>query len=75
MPTTIILSNQTYLHLLKRHDARYKEGLATFNPETKKWLVPIDDFTLTILNAYRYENETYDDALTRALGTRKGKTH
>lgn len=72
MTTTIILSDRTYLKLLKRHDKRYSGGLATFNPETKKWSVPIDDFTLAILDVYRHEGETYDDALTRALGMRHG---
>ena len=75
MTTTIILRDSTYLKLLKRHDTRYEKGLATFNPDTKAWSVPIDDFTLAILDVYRHEDETYDDALTRALGTRKGKTH
>lgn len=72
--TIIVLSDKTYHQLLKRHDRRYKGGLATFNPETKKWSVPVDDVTLVILDAYRFEGETYDDALTRALGTRHG-TH
>ena len=75
MTTTIILSDHTYLKLLKRHDKRYEKGLATFNQDTKKWSVPVDDVTLVILDAYRLEGETYDDALTRALGTREGKTH
>ena len=72
MTTTIILSDHTFHLLLQRHNKRYKKGHATFNPDTSKWSVPVDDFTLSILDVYRYENETYDDALTRALGTQHG---
>ena len=70
--TTIILSNRTFHLLLKRHDKRYEGGHATFNPDTKKWSVPVDDFTLAILDVYRHKDETYEDAITRALHTTHG---
>ena len=74
MPTTIVLTNKTFLLLLKRFDRRYEEGHATFNPDTKKWSVPIDTFTKEILDTYRHPDETYEDAISRALGTTHG-TH
>lgn len=72
MTTIIVLTNKTFLLMLKRFNQPYKEGHATFNPTTKKWSVPIDAFTKEILDTYRHPNETYEDAITRALGTTHG---
>jgi len=70
--TIIVLTDKTYLLLLKRFNQRYEKGHATFNPDTKKWSVPIDDFTREILDTYRHPDETYEDAIVRALGTTHG---
>ena len=72
MTTIIILTNTTFLLMIKRFNKRYEGGLATFNPETKKWSVPIDNFTKEILDVYRHEDETYEDCITRALHTTHG---
>lgn len=72
--TIIVLTNKTFLLMLKRFNQRYEEGHATFNPDTSKWSVPIDAFTKEILDTYRHLDETYEDAIVRALGTPHG-TH
>lgn len=70
--TIIVLTNATFHLMLQRFNQRYEGGLCTFNPETKKWSVPIDDFTKEILDVYRHKDETYEDAITRALHTTHG---